>query len=170
MDNEAQAPGLLRSPSPTAVQSGPIRPGTLLVQSWTVPGLLSSIDLKTRAFGFWEIILDLKAKEAERRLAAAGWHCCSMAPPIRVSALGPEHDALEVALRRVVAQVAGGAANAIEVTSIATRSFLGIDFVSLSALARHIERKPVSQPELCAARTMARGSADKDVHEVPPGT
>jgi len=154
-DDRQVDPGLL-SPSTMQLtaQLDPIGPGTLLIQSWAVPGLPKSMRLETRPFGYWEIVVNMSAREVEQQLAEAGWHFCSMAPAIAASALGCGDDALDIALRRSVEQVASGTANAIELTSIINRCFLGLDHVSLSALARHIEREPVSRPSLCAVREL----------------
>ena len=144
--------GLLRRETELrTVGPGVIAPGTFLIQSWAVPGLPKSVLLETQPFGHWQVIVNLSTREIEDQLAEAGWHCCRMAPAIETTTLGCGDDVLDRALSRLL-EVTSGDSNAIEITGITTLQFLGLDYVSISALARHVEKEPVSGASLCSAR------------------
>lgn len=133
------------------VQPGVIGPGSFLIQSWVVRGLPKSLLLETQIFGHWRLVVNLNAREIEDQLAEAGWHCCAMAPAIEASAFGCDDDVVNRVLNRLV-ELTSGDSNAIEITGISTMQFLGLDYVSVSALARHVEKEPVSRASLCLAR------------------
>jgi len=150
-----QAVGGLLPPEtePTTVQPGVIGPGSFLIQSWAVHGLPKSVLLETQILGHWQLVVNLSTREIEDQLAEAGWHCCAMAPAIDASAFGCDDDVVNRALNRLV-EVTSEDSNAIEITGITTTQFLGLDYVSVSALARHVEKEPVSCASLCLARAL----------------
>jgi len=94
--------------------------------------------------------VNLNARESEDQFAEAGWHCCRMAPTIEATTLGWGEDVLDRALSRLL-EVTSGDSNAIEITGITTLQFRGLHYVSISALARHVGKEPVSRASLCAA-------------------
>jgi hypothetical protein len=88
--------------------------------------------------------VNLNARESEDQFAEAGWHCCRMAPTIEATTLGWGEDVLDRALSRLL-EVTSGDSNAIEITGITTLQFRGLHYVSISALARHVGKEPVSR-------------------------
>lgn len=133
--------------SPTTLS---IASGTLFIQSWAVPGLPQSLGLKTQPLGPWHVITNLGVGTLEERLAGAGWHFCSIPPAIDAVAFGCDGDVLDRALQNLFKKAAGRDSNVLEITAMESSTFLGVKCLSVSALARHLEKEPVSCQMLCA--------------------
>lgn len=134
--------------------------GTLFIQSWAVAGLPQSLGLVTRHFGPWQLITNLSAGMLEQRLTEAGWHLCSIVPSIDAAAVGGRDIVLHRALQRLFQKAAGQDLNALEITAVERRKLFGWECLSLSALARHVEKEPVSQVMRCAARAFRGGASE----------
>ncbi|HKV78749.1 MAG TPA: hypothetical protein VJP02_11435 [Candidatus Sulfotelmatobacter sp.] len=133
--------------SPTTLS---IASGTLFIQSRAVPGLPQSLGLETEPLGPWHLITNLSVGTLEERLAAAGWHFCSIPPCIDAVAFGCGSDVLDRALQNLFEKAAGQDSNVLEITAVASSAFLGVKCLSVSAVARHLEKEPVSRQMLCA--------------------
>ena len=139
-----------------------ISSGTLFIQFWAVAGLPQSLGLATRPYGPWQLITNLSAGTLEQRLAEAGWHFCSIVPAIDAAAFGDRDGILDRALQRLFQKTAGQDLNALEITAVESRKLFGWECLSLSALARHVEKEPLSQVMRCRGRAF-RGSLGGDL-------
>jgi hypothetical protein len=67
-----------------------------------------------------------------------------MAGSIRANAFGFERQKMvNAALKRVIASVQLQRCNCLEIDDVATHSFLGIPYITVSAHARHIQKRMV---------------------------
>jgi hypothetical protein len=84
---------------------------------------------------------NLSPHELEKELSAAGWTFFYMANAIRTTAFGFNRaKMIHVALKRLVANVRRQGCNCLEIDDVATRSFLGLPYVSVSGHPRHIQK------------------------------
>ena len=113
--------------------------GAILVEGGTT--LPAAISLRQGALaGDWSSVSGLDGKGLETQLAAAGWTFFYMAGVVRKHAFGfDEKKRVRAAVGRVIEEVRSQHCNSVEVTHLATNSFLGIPYVSITAHARHIQ-------------------------------
>lgn len=82
--------------------------------------------------------LEPPALEAE--LSRTGWTFFFMANRLRTRAFGFDPARrMATALRRIVSRVREQGCNSVEIEGVATRSFLGVPYISVSARPRHIQ-------------------------------
>jgi len=118
-----------------------ITPGTILVQKGTLlppafrPGSESYPD------GWVSVKSSLDPHDLEKEFAALGWTFHYMAGKVRATAHGFDRQkAMDKALARLIAGAVRQKCNCLEIDEVATRSFLGIPGVSVSAHTRHIQK------------------------------
>ncbi len=84
---------------------------------------------------------NLTPHELEKELSSTGWTFFYMASGIRRTAFGFDRAKMvEAALKRVIANVRQLRCNCLEIDAVATHSFLGMPYVSVSAHPRHIQK------------------------------
>jgi len=84
---------------------------------------------------------NLSPHELEKELSAAGWTFFYMANGIRTTAFGFNRaKMIRAALRHLVRNVSQQRCNCLEIDAVATRSFLGLPYVSVSGHPRHIQK------------------------------
>lgn len=118
-----------------------IAPGDILVEENTP--LPASLHLESSsAVCGWALFADhLDAYQVEYKLAAAGWTTFFKAVTVTATAFGFERrKRIHGALKRLTANANRQRCNCLEIDDIATRSFLGVPYVSISAHPRHIQR------------------------------
>ena len=118
-----------------------IAPGDILVEENTP--LPASLHLESiSAVCGWALFADhLDAYQVEYKLAAAGWTTFFKAVTVTGTAFGFERRKLiHDALKRLTANAHRQRCNCLEIDDIATRSFLGLPYVSISAHPRHIQK------------------------------
>lgn len=77
----------------------------------------------------------------DRKIHAAGWNFFFMAPEFRASFLGTiGAEKIQKALTRILAKAKPQHFNALEVTGIVARRFLGVPYVTVSAHSRHMQQ------------------------------
>ena len=113
-----------------------VQVGTILMSEW--PQLFG---LETELYsGQWSVAKGLDGFAVDRKIRAAGWNFFFIASEVKVMFLGsPGTKKIRHALSRILGNVAGQHYNAVEVTGIATRSFLGVPYAILSAHPRHVQ-------------------------------
>jgi hypothetical protein len=78
---------------------------------------------------------NLAPRELEEELSTAGWTFFYMANAIRATAR-----TIPAALKRLMTKVRRQGCNCFEIDEVATHSFLGMPYVSVSAHPRHIQK------------------------------
>jgi len=119
-----------------------ITPGTILIEDGTaVP---QSLMLENEAYpsAWMSLRSTLKPYELEKQLATAGWTFFYTAGGVKATAYGFDAEkSLHTALKRLIAGVRQQSCNSLEIDSVARDSFMGLPYVSVSAHARHIQRR-----------------------------
>ena len=83
----------------------------------------------------------LKPLALEAELSRTGWTFFFMANRLRTRAFGLDPARrMAPALRQIVSRVREQGCNSVEIDGVATRSFLGLPYVSVSARQRHIQQ------------------------------
>src|ERR1700737_4045807 len=117
-----------------------ISPGTILVEKGTLLPEPLGLESDLTESGWARVTNHPDRRQIEAKLAAAGWTFFYMAGTIRTIAFGYDrHGMIQAALKRLIATVKQQKYNCLEIDAIATRSFLGIPYISLSAHSRHIQ-------------------------------
>ena len=118
-----------------------ITPGTILVKKSTPLPEPLRLENDATATGWARIANDSDDRSLEKKLAGAGWTFFYMAGAIRTTVFGFERSSmLHRALKRLFTTVTQQKCNCIEIDDVATRTFLGIPYVSVSAHSRHIQK------------------------------
>jgi len=121
-----------------------IAPGDILVEESTPLPASLHLESSSSVCG-WSLFADrLNAYQVEYKLAAAGWTTFYKAVTVTATAFGFERrKMIHGALKRLTANANRQSCNCLEIDDIATRSFLGLPYVSISAHPRHIQKVPV---------------------------
>jgi hypothetical protein len=92
-------------------------------------------------FGEWSIVKVPDAFALDRTIHAAGWNFFFMATEVKTMFFGfLGEEKIQSALKRIVEKVRLQHFNGLEVTEIATRRFLGVPYVTVSAHSRHMQQ------------------------------
>ena len=113
--------------------------GAILVEDGTIlPGEMSFE--RGASSHNWRAVLNLDRAGLEAKIAKAGWTLFYMAGVVKKLAFGFSVDKrLRAAVGRVVRDVEWQRCNCLEITQLATKSFLGRPYTSVTAHARHIQ-------------------------------
>ena len=118
-----------------------IGPGAILVKKSTPLPEPLRLENDATATGWARIANDSDSRSLEKKLAGAGWTFFYMAGAIRTTVFGFERSSmLHRALKRLFTTVTRQKCNCIEIDDVATRTFLGIPYVSVAAHSRHIQK------------------------------
>ena len=91
--------------------------------------------------GWMGVTYDLNPHQIERELSVAGWTFFFMANVIRATVFGSNPaKMMDTALKRLIRSVRQQRCNCLEIDVVATHSFLGMPYVSVSAHPRHIQK------------------------------
>lgn len=89
----------------------------------------------------WRVVKNLDRSALTRGIEAARWVFFYLAGDIKAIVLGRDRPAnLRKAAKRVLARQAGRHYNALEITSVIAKHFLGIPYISVIAHSRHIQQ------------------------------
>jgi hypothetical protein len=126
------------APSTSSISLGPgallIAPDTPLPPQWRLEN--SSI-----ARGWSRVAHPFDHIQLEKELGAAGWSFFFMAGAITATAFGLNRQRLlDAALARLIAAARRQRCNGLEIDGVGMRSFFGIQYVSISAHPRHIQK------------------------------
>jgi hypothetical protein len=119
---------------------GTNRARTILIREDTP--LPANLPIESEAFlPGWGAVRNLDGYELGRKIEAANWNFFYLAGEIGAIALGREGPGtLRRAVKRILAKQEGQKFNALEVTEIISKRFLGIPFMSVTAHSRHIQQ------------------------------
>ena len=113
--------------------------GAILVEDGTIlPGGMS---LEQSASSHnWRTVLNSDRIGLDAQITKAGWTFFYMAGTVKRFAFGRDEDSrVRAAMGRVIKDVEWQKCNCLEITGLATKSFLGIAYTSVTAHARHIQ-------------------------------
>jgi hypothetical protein len=109
-----------------------IKEGTPLPESLTVE---SDPYLKG-----WRRVKNLSSSGMDRKLSEVGWTFFYMAGEVKAMAFGSDSEnTIRRAVEGVIANLKSGRFNSLEISRVATESFLGLPYVSVAGHARHIQ-------------------------------
>ena len=98
-------------------------------------------------FGEWNLVSALSPAEFDKELYRAGWQFFYIPPEIRAGALGRSRKhALERALNKLLAKADGAKLNAVQITGVEAKKFLGIHYASISGYLRHVQKSLILSP------------------------
>ena len=118
-----------------------ITPGTILVQKGTLLPPAFRPGSESYPSSWVSVKSSLDPHDLEKEFAALGWTFLYMAGEVKASAFGFDRQkAMDKALARLIAGAMLQKCNCLEIDEVATRSFLGIPGVSVSAHTRHIQK------------------------------
>ena len=112
--------------------------GTVLIRENAL--LPKGLALKSEAFlPGWRIVPDIDAFELARQIDEAHWTFFYLAGEMKAIVFGREQPgALRGAVKRILAKRKTPERNALQITSVVSQTFLGIPFMSVTAVSRHI--------------------------------
>ncbi len=118
-----------------------ITTGSVLLKKGTsLPVVLRT---NARRFGDWEMVSELDGFGVERELRQSGWHFFFLVPAITAASIALDRQrARAKAIRRITQAVDASGFNAVEITAIEQKSWLGIHYVSITAHPRHVRNSP----------------------------
>lgn len=120
---------------PQTVQVGSI----LVKKSLPMPDVVG-VDIEHYSEN-WNLIRNLDGFELDRKLHGSRWNFFFMAEEVKTTFAGsPGAKKIENALHRILGKVTRQAFNALEVTQILTKRFLGVPYTVVSAHSRHIQQ------------------------------
>ena len=113
--------------------------GTILIKEGTP--LPEGIGLESAAFtAGWRSAPGLNSAQLDHRIRDAGWTYFFMAGETKVLVFGADREATRrEAVRRILAKPEAEQFNSLEITSVASKRFLGLSYVTVSAHWRHIQ-------------------------------
>jgi hypothetical protein len=118
-----------------------ITPGAILIEIGTLLPEPLRLENELHPSGWTSVANNLDGHQLEDQLAIAGWTFFYMAGKIRTTAFGFDRQKMILAaLKRVIANVKLEKCNCLEIDEVATHSFLGMPYVSVSAHSRHIQK------------------------------
>jgi hypothetical protein len=142
-----------------------IQAGSILVKGSVLmpelPGLKIE-DLKIQRYsGDWNLVRTLDGFALDRKIRGAGWNFFFMAAEIKAMFFGAVGDKkIQNALHRIIGKLRQQPFNALEITGIVRKRFLGVPYTMVSAHSRNIQKSCNSNEE----RTM--DVSDHDVEQV----
>ena len=119
-----------------------VQVGTILMSEW--PQFLGSKSegLESEPYsGQWSVVKALDVRALDRKIRAAGWNFFFIASEVKgmfFGATGAKR--IRQAVDRILGKVSQQNFNALEVTGIVARRFLGLPYVVVSAHSRHVQK------------------------------
>ncbi len=121
-----------------------ITPGTILMSSQTLRPQCIHLEDEPYPNVWMSMRQTLNPGELETELTSRGWTFFYMANVIRTTAFGFDRaKVIRAAVKRLVTSVKLQKCNCLEIDEVATHSFLGIPYVSVSAHPRHLQKGKV---------------------------
>jgi len=121
-----------------------ITPGTILMGKDTLRPQCFQLEDDPYPNAWMSVKHNLSPYELEKELTTAGWTFFYMANAIRATAFGFDRaKRVHTALERLITNTKHQKHNCLQIDDVATYSFLGMPYVSISAHPRHIQRGAV---------------------------
>lgn len=88
----------------------------------------------------WRAVQNLDGRGVANKIEDAKWNFFFLAGAIKTTVIGREGPAtLRRAIHRILAKQRARGFNALEITKVVSRRFLGVPYLSISAHSRHIQ-------------------------------
>jgi len=88
----------------------------------------------------WRLVKNLDGYALDRAMGKLGWNFFCLAQDIKVSVLGTQESSrINRGIKRFATRVGAEGFNALEITKVSAKSFLGVPYVSMSARLRHVQ-------------------------------
>ena len=117
-----------------------VQVGTILVKESPLIPELFGLDIEHYS-GNWNVVKMLDAFALDRKIRGAGWSFSFMAAEVKGMFFGGLGAAkMQNALHRIFRKVRQQPFNALEVTGIVRKRFLGVPYTIVSAHSRHIQQ------------------------------
>ena len=119
--------------------SQPVQVGTILVKESPLMPELFGLDIEHYSAN-WNVVKTPDAFALDRKIRGAGWSFSFMAAEVKgmfFGAIGAKK--IQNALHRIFRKVRQQPFNALEVTGIVRKRFLGVPYTMVSAHSRHIQ-------------------------------
>ena len=123
-----------------------VKTGTILMKEGThLPaGLEATSDTFLRG---WRAFQNLSAYALSRKIEAENWQFFCLAGDVHATAVGRHRQkTLTRAVKNILASTAMEKYNSLEVTEIASRWFLGVPYLRVSAHLRHVQESVLLAP------------------------
>jgi hypothetical protein len=123
-----------------------IQVGTILIEDR--PLILRSLNLESEFYvGTWGVLQSLTSQALDQKIFASGWNCFFMAAEVKATVFGSAAArTIRRALKQIFLQVRDPDFNCLEVTKIAESRFLGLPYLTVCALSRHIQQGYLMEP------------------------
>jgi hypothetical protein len=116
-----------------------INPGTILFKDGTCLPDALRFESEPCATG-WRLVQNLDGYGLDRKIREAGWTFFYMAGEIITIVFGFEGQKnVRRAVKRMLARLKSEKFNSLEITRVASKHFLGVPYMSVSACSRHIQ-------------------------------
>jgi hypothetical protein len=116
-----------------------IKAGTILFKDGTFLPDALQFESEPCATG-WRLVKDLDGYGLDRKIRDAGWTFFCIAAEIKSIVFGFEgQKSVRRAVKQMLARLKSEKFNSLEITRVASKRFLGVPYVSVSARSRHIQ-------------------------------
>jgi hypothetical protein len=136
-----------------------IKTGSILIKDGTFLPDALRFDSEPCATG-WRLVKDLDGYGLHRKINEAEWTFFCLASEIKATIFGFDgQKTVRRAVKRILANLKSSKFNALEITRVASKSFLGVPYVNVSACSRHIQE---SLYLFCGKDSQELGSSEID--------
>jgi hypothetical protein len=116
-----------------------IKTGTILIKDGTFLPDALQFESEPCATG-WRLVKDLDGYGLHRKINEAEWTFFCLASEIKATIFGFDgQKTVRRAVKRILANPKSEEFNSLEITRVASKRFLGVPYVSVSACSRHIQ-------------------------------
>ena len=128
-----------------------IKAGSILIESSV--RLPDSLQFESeQGSNGWRSVTKLEGSELDRKIRETGWTFFYLAGEVKASAFGRDTEkTTRKAIQKILANQKPEKFNCLEITQVASKHFLGLSYVSVSAHWRHIQESMF----LCRAQRLA---------------
>src|SRR5712691_10807693 len=116
-----------------------IKTGTILIKEGTLLPEALRFETEPCAPG-WRLVKNLDGYGLDRKIHEAGWTFFCLAGEIDATVFGFDgQKTVRRAVKRILAKLKSEKFNSLEITRVASKRFLGVPYLSVSAHSRHIQ-------------------------------
>jgi hypothetical protein len=112
----------------------------------------------------WKVLKNMDGYGLDRAIRDAGWSFFCLAHAMKISVIGGQGSSrMKRGIKKLAARVNTGKFNALEITEVSAKSFLGVPYVNISARSRHIQQSIFLVPP----KDVQAPSKDLGAHPTP---